>query len=68
MSQILKLTLLIGGLILFIYGVYQLITPEVSVDAGPLQISAQDNSSQAWAMLIVGAIAVLAAVIVYRKK
>ena len=46
MNNTLKFVLLIAGVVLIGYGLYTAITPEVSLDAGPLQVQAQGDNTQ----------------------
>ena len=54
MNNVLKFVLLIIGVGLIIYGLYTLITPEFSIDAGPLQVEAQGDNTQSYAMVVFG--------------
>ncbi|SHG38697.1 hypothetical protein SAMN05444483_11086 [Salegentibacter echinorum] len=51
MNNVLKIVLLIIGVGMIGYGLYTLVTPEVAIDAGPLQIEAQGDKTQSYAMM-----------------
>ena len=57
MNNVLKFVLLIIGLGLVGYGIYELITPEFSIDAGPLQVEAHGDNTQSYAMIVFGILA-----------
>lgn len=59
MKNTLKIVLLVVGFLLVGYGLYTLISPEVSVEAGPLQVEAQEDNSQTYAMIGLGVLALL---------
>ena len=54
MNNVLKIVLLVIGIGLIGYGLYTLITPEFSIDAGPLQVQAQGDKTQSYAMIVFG--------------
>lgn len=43
MNKTIKTILMVVGVILIVYGIYKLITPEASVDIGVVKFEAQDN-------------------------
>lgn len=45
MTKTIKLILILAGVALLVYGGYTLVTPEASVDLGPVAIEAQDNTN-----------------------
>ena len=59
MNNTLKFVLLIAGVVLIGYGLYTAITPEVSLDAGPLQVQAQGDNTQSYAMIGLGVLALI---------
>lgn len=59
MNNVLKFVLLIIGVALIAYGLYTLITPEFSIDAGPLQVEAQGDNTQSYAMIVFGILALV---------
>lgn len=67
MNNVLKVVLLIIGVGLVGYGVYTLVSPEFSIDAGPLQIDAQGDNTQSYAMIVFGILA-LAGGLAFRSK
>lgn len=62
MKNTLKIVLLVLGIILIGYGLYTLITPEVSLQAGPLKVEAQGDNTQAYAMIGLGILALIGGV------
>jgi len=67
MNNVLKFVLLIIGIGLIGYGVYQLITPEFSIDAGPLQVEAHGDNSQSYAMIVFGILSLIGG-LAFRKR
>ena len=67
MNNTLKFVLLIAGVVLIGYGLYTAITPEVSLDAGPLQVKAQGDNTQSYAMIGLGILALIGG-IAFRKR
>ncbi|WP_026915178.1 hypothetical protein [Christiangramia portivictoriae] len=59
MNNVLKFVLLIIGIGLIGYGVYDLLTPEFSIDAGPLQVEAHGDQTQSYAMIAFGVLALI---------
>ena len=59
MNNVLKFVLLIIGVGLVGYGLYTLITPEFSIDAGPLQVEAQGDNTQSYAMIAFGLLSLI---------
>lgn len=59
MNNVLKFVLLIIGIGLIGYGLYTLISPEFSIDAGPLQVKAQGDNTQSYAMIGFGILALV---------
>jgi hypothetical protein len=45
MNKSVKLVLLIVGIALIGYGIFTMIKPEVSLEVGPLSVTAQDNTN-----------------------
>ncbi|MEO6347769.1 MAG: hypothetical protein ABIO60_07650 [Aquaticitalea sp.] len=43
MNKTIKTILLVVGLVLVVYGIYRMITPEASIDIGVAKFEAQDN-------------------------
>ena len=62
MKNTLKIVLLILGILLIGYGLYTLITPEVSLQAGPLKVEAQGDNTQSYAMVGLGILALIGGV------
>lgn len=67
MKNTLKYVLLAVGILLVGYGLYTLIIPEVSIEAGPLKVEAQGDNSQSYAMIGLGVLALLGG-IAFNKK
>lgn len=67
MYNTLKIVLLVVGVILVGYGLYLLITPEVSMQAGPLKVEAQGDNTQSYAMIGFGILALVGGV-AFKKK
>ncbi|MFD1096781.1 hypothetical protein [Salegentibacter chungangensis] len=67
MNNTLKVVLLILGLGLIGYGLYTLVTPEFALDAGPLQIEAQGDNTQSYAMIAFGLLALIGG-LAFRKR
>jgi uncharacterized membrane protein HdeD (DUF308 family) len=62
MKNTLKIVLLILGIVLVIYGLYTLIAPEVSLQAGPFKVEAQGDNTQSYAMIGLGILALVGGV------
>lgn len=67
MNNTLKIVLVIVGIILVIYGLYTLLTPEVAFEAGPLKVEAQGDNTQSYAMIGLGILALVGAAAFGRK-
>ncbi|PTX42018.1 hypothetical protein C8P64_2432 [Christiangramia gaetbulicola] len=59
MNNVLKFVLLIIGVGLVGYGVYNLVTPEFAIDAGPLQFEAHGDNTQSYAMIVFGLLSLI---------
>lgn len=59
MNNVLKFVLLIIGIGLIAYGLYTLISPEFSIDAGPLQVRSQGDNTQSYAMIGFGILSLI---------
>lgn len=60
MNNTLKIVLIVVGILLLVYGLYTLFTPEVSMQAGPIKVEAQGDNTQAYAMIGVGILSLIA--------
>ena len=60
MNNVLKISLLVIGIGLVGYGLYTLIFPEVSLEAGPITVEAQGDNTQSYAMMGFGLLALIA--------
>tara|TARA_B100000929_G_C15371429_1_gene374501 strand:+ start:167 stop:370 length:204 start_codon:yes stop_codon:yes gene_type:complete len=67
MNNVLKFVLLIIGVGLIGYGVYQLVTPEFAIDAGPLQVEAHGDNTQSYAMIVFGILSLVGG-LAFRKR
>lgn len=67
MNNVLKIVLLLIGVGLIGYGLYTLISPEYSFNAGPLQIEAQGDNTQSYAMIAFGILALIGG-LAFRKR
>ncbi|MCB7481188.1 hypothetical protein [Christiangramia sediminis] len=67
MNNVLKFVLLIIGIGLIGYGVYDLITPEFAIDAGPLQVEAHGDNTQSYAMIAFGILSLVGG-LAFRKR
>lgn len=59
MNNVLKFVLLIIGIGLIGYGLYDILTPEFSIDAGPLQVESHGDNTQSYAMIAFGVLALV---------
>lgn len=60
MNNTLKIVLIVIGILLLVYGLYNLFTPEVSMQAGPIKVEAQGDNTQAYAMIGLGILSLIA--------
>ncbi len=67
MNNTLKIVLLVVGILLVVYGLYTLFTPEVIMQAGPLKVEAQGDNTQSYAMIVLGVLA-LAGGVAFNKR
>lgn len=67
MNNVLKFVLLIIGIVLVGYGLYDLLTPEFAIDAGPLQVEAHGDNTQSYAMIIFGILSLVGG-LAFRKR
>ena len=58
MNNSVKLILLVVGVILIVYGIYTLITPEASMDLGVISAEVQDNNDS-YITIALGLVAVV---------
>ncbi len=59
--KVLRLVLVIVGIVLIAFGLYNAFVPQEVLDVGPLEVSAKEGlSSQTIAMIAIGVIALLA--------
>ncbi|MFD1061926.1 hypothetical protein ACFQ1Q_01610 [Winogradskyella litorisediminis] len=66
MNKTVQTILLVVGVILVGYGIYQMIAPEASIDIGPLNAEVQDNNN-AYIAIALGVVALVGSFI-GRKK
>lgn len=67
MNNTIKYILLVAGVALLGYGIYQLVTPEASVDLGIVAVEVQDNNN-AYISIGLGLAALLVAVVGGKKS
>lgn len=67
LNNTLKIALIIFGAAFSIYGLYTIIIPEFSMEAGPLEVKAQGDHTQAYAMVIFGVLLILAGLAFKRR-
>lgn len=66
MNKMIKLILIIAGAIFLMYGGYELITPETSIDLGITEIETQNNNN-AYIAIGVGVVILLTSLLVKNK-
>ncbi|TYP99313.1 hypothetical protein C7447_102635 [Tenacibaculum adriaticum] len=66
MNKTIKTILIVAGLALLIYGGYELVTPEASVDIGIAEFESQNNDN-AYISIGIGLVALVAGFIVSKK-
>lgn len=66
MNKTIQIVMLIVGLILVVYGIYRLVTPEASIDIGIAKFEAQDNDT-AYVAIGIGLAALVLSFIVGKK-
>ncbi|WP_111707706.1 hypothetical protein [Lutibacter citreus] len=66
MNKTIKIILIVAGLALLIYGGYELVTPEASVDIGIAEFETQNNKN-AYISIGIGLVALVASFIVNKK-
>lgn len=59
MNKTVKTVLMVAGIVLLVYGIYKVVAPEASVDFGPLDFEAQDNTN-AYIAIGLGIVALIA--------
>lgn len=67
MNNTLKIVLLVIGVALIGYGLYTLITPEVSLEAGPLNVQVQGDHTQSYAMIGLGILSLIGGIAFNRR-
>lgn len=60
MYKVLQVVLLIIGILLVGYGIYDLFTPEFTAQAGPFKVEAEGDHTQAYAMIGLGILSLVA--------
>ena len=66
MNKTIKIILIVTGLALLIYGGYELVTPEASIDIGVAEFETQNNNN-AYISIGIGLVALVASFIVNKK-
>lgn len=70
MQNSLKAGLLIAGIALLSFGLYNVFSPDTIIDAGPIQVKAKDNSLEAESIVFIslGVVALLASLFYKKNK
>lgn len=67
--KILKTVLLIAGVVLIIFGLYNAFVPQAVVDIGPLEVSAKEGlSNQTLGMIGIGVLALLGGALLKNRR
>jgi hypothetical protein len=66
MNTTIKTILIIAGLALLIYGGYELVTPEASIDIGIAEFESQDNEN-AYISIGLGIVALVASFLIKKR-
>ncbi len=66
MNKTIKTILIVAGLALLIYGGYELVTPEASIDIGIAEFKSQNNNN-AYISIGIGIVALVASFLVDKK-
>jgi len=67
--KVLKLILIVVGILLIVFGIYNAFVPQEVVDIGPLEVSAKEGlNNQTLAMIALGVLALLAGVFVKNRR
>ncbi|RFN58632.1 hypothetical protein [Marixanthomonas ophiurae] len=67
--KVLKLILIVVGILLIVFGLYNAFVPQEVVDIGPLEVSAKEGlNNQTLAMIALGVLALLAGVFVKNRR
>ena len=67
MKNTLKVVLIIVGLICLGYGLYTLLTPQVSINAGPIKVEKQGDKTQSIALIGLGVLSLFGG-LAFQKK
>lgn len=67
--KILKIVLLIVGVVLIIFGLYNAIVPQEVLDVGPLEVNAKEGfTNQTLGMIGIGVLALVAGVLLKNRR
>jgi uncharacterized membrane protein YobD (UPF0266 family) len=67
--KILKIVLLIVGVVLIIFGLYNAFVPQQVLDIGPLEVNAKEGlSNQSLGMIGIGVLALLAGALLNNRR
>lgn len=67
--KILKIVLLIAGVVLIIFGLYNAFVPQTVVDIGPLEVNAKEGlNNQTLGMIGIGVLALLGGALLKNRR
>ncbi|MBT0607399.1 hypothetical protein [Aequorivita echinoideorum] len=67
--KILKIVLLIAGVALIIFGLYNAFVPQAVIDVGPIEVNAREGiTNQTLGMIGIGVLALLAGILVKNRR
>lgn len=67
--KILKIVLLIVGVVLIVFGLYNAFVPQTVVDIGPLEVNAKEGlNNQTLGMIGIGVLALLAGALIRNRR
>lgn len=67
--KILKIVLLIVGVVLIVFGLYNAFVPQQVLDIGPLEVNAKEGlSSQTLGMIGIGVLALIAGALIKNRR
>ncbi len=67
--KILKIVLLVVGVVLILFGLYNAFVPQTVVEVGPLEVNAKEGlSNQTLGMIGIGVLALLAGILIKNRR